>query len=78
MECRRVRPQALYQFLDPVNRGLVGDAGRQAPVMLDLAVDLDAPITHCNSAFARGGPSVAVPNKTTKRLICSFNELGRL
>jgi hypothetical protein len=35
-----------YQFFDPIKGGLIGDPGRQALVMLDLAVEFDALVTH--------------------------------
>jgi hypothetical protein len=38
----------LYQFLDPVECLLIRDAGRHVLVMLDLAVEFDALLTHCN------------------------------
>jgi hypothetical protein len=38
----------LYQFLDPVEYLLIRDAGRHVLVMLDLAVEFDALLTHCN------------------------------
>jgi hypothetical protein len=36
----------LYQFFDPIKRSLIGDPGRQALVMLDLAVEFDTLVTH--------------------------------
>jgi hypothetical protein len=37
---------ALYQFLDPIKRSLIGDPGWHSLVMLDLAVEFDALLTH--------------------------------
>ena len=50
-----LRLQALYEFFDPVNGELIGDAGRQALIVLDLAIDFDALLTHKSrsAAFAR-------------------------
>jgi hypothetical protein len=36
----------LYQFPDPIEHSLIGDSGRHALVMLDLAVEFDALLTH--------------------------------
>jgi hypothetical protein len=36
-----------YQFLDPIEQSLIGESGRQTLVMRDLAVEFDAPVTHC-------------------------------
>jgi hypothetical protein len=41
----------LYQFLDPIEQTLVSESGRQALVMRDLAVEFDAPFTHCIPPF---------------------------
>jgi hypothetical protein len=51
-----LRLHLLYQFLDPIEHSLIGDSGRDAMVMLDLAVEFGALVTHCNSAFTRGQP----------------------
>jgi hypothetical protein len=37
-----------YQFFDPIKGELIGDPGRQALVMLDLAVEFDALVTPRN------------------------------
>jgi hypothetical protein len=39
--------RSLYQFLDPIEQSLIGESGRQTLVMRDLAVEFDAPVTHC-------------------------------
>jgi hypothetical protein len=39
-----------YQLFDPIKGGLIGDPVRQALVMLDLAVEFDALVTHSNPA----------------------------
>jgi hypothetical protein len=36
----------LDQFLDPIEHSLIGDSGRHALVMLDLAVEFDTLVTH--------------------------------
>jgi hypothetical protein len=36
----------LYQFFDPIEHSLIGNSGRHTLVMLDLAVEFDAPVTH--------------------------------
>jgi hypothetical protein len=36
----------LYQFLNPIKEIRIGDSGRHALVMLDLAVEFDALVTH--------------------------------
>jgi hypothetical protein len=43
VKCRLLGLHPLYQFLDPVKRSLIGDSGHQTAVMLDLAVQFDAP-----------------------------------
>ena len=45
-----LRLHARYQSLDPIKGALIGDPGRQALVMLDLAVEFDALVTHRNPA----------------------------
>jgi hypothetical protein len=45
----------LDQSLDSIKHCLIGDAGRHETVMLDLAVEFGALLTHGNSAFARAG-----------------------
>jgi hypothetical protein len=45
----------LNQFLDPIKHRLVGDAGRHVPVMLDLAVEFDALVTHGTHLKVTGG-----------------------
>jgi hypothetical protein len=35
------------QFLDPIEHSLIGVSGRHSLVMLDLAVEFDALLTHC-------------------------------
>ena len=34
------------QFLDPIEHSMIGDSGRHALVMRDLAVEFDALVTH--------------------------------
>jgi hypothetical protein len=46
-----VNLRPLYQFLDPIEQTLVSESGRQALVMRDLAVEFDAPFTHCIPPF---------------------------
>jgi hypothetical protein len=43
----------LNQFLDPINRWLIRDAGRQETIVLDLPVEFDALVTH-GSPFQAG------------------------
>jgi hypothetical protein len=45
----------LYQFLDPIEQSLIGESGRRTVVMLDLAVEFDAPVTHCIPPFWHAG-----------------------
>lgn len=51
VKCRLLGLHALYQFLDPVKRSLIGDSGHQTAVMLDLAIKFDAPVLSHISAF---------------------------
>jgi hypothetical protein len=44
----------LYQFFDPIKCRLIGDPGRQAAVMLDLAVEFDTLVAHFQFRIARG------------------------
>ena len=50
---------SLYQFLDLIKGKLIADAIGQALVVIDLAVDLNALVTHRSSTFARGHPIAA-------------------
>jgi hypothetical protein len=43
----------LYQFFDPIEHSLIGNSGRHTLVMLDLAVEFDAPVTHSIPPFFR-------------------------
>jgi hypothetical protein len=43
----------LNQFLDPINRWLICKPGRQETMVLDLAVEFDALVTH-GSPFQAG------------------------
>jgi hypothetical protein len=60
-----VRP--FYQFLDPIKHSLIGDSGRHALVMRDLAVEFDALLTHCLVPHLRADPAImAVSCETIK------------
>jgi hypothetical protein len=45
----------LDQFLDPIEHSLIGNSGRYALVVRDLAVEFDAPVTHCVAPFHHAG-----------------------
>jgi hypothetical protein len=45
----------LNQLFDPIKDWLICEPGRQQTVMLDLAVEFGALLTHGNSVFARAG-----------------------
>jgi hypothetical protein len=52
----RVKPsllalRPLYQFSDPIEQSLIGESGRQTMVMLYLAVEFHALLTHCSPPF---------------------------
>jgi hypothetical protein len=46
-----LRRHPLHQFLNPIERSLIGDPRPQTLVMLDLAVEFDAPVTHSDPPF---------------------------
>jgi hypothetical protein len=46
VKCCLLGLHPLYQFLDPIKRSLIGNSGRHVLVMLDLAVEFDALVTH--------------------------------
>jgi hypothetical protein len=68
----------LYQFLDPIKCKLIGDLGRQALVMLDLAINFDALITHRSSAFARGRPNSCRLDDAEAAVLFQYSKLGPL
>ena len=47
MKCQLLSLHPLNQFLYPIKHRLVGGVGRYAFVMLDLAVEFGALLTHC-------------------------------
>jgi hypothetical protein len=51
MKHRLLSLDPLYQSLDRVKRRLIGGSGNHALVVLDLAVEFDAPVTHCIPPF---------------------------
>jgi hypothetical protein len=53
----------LYQFLDPIKRSLIGNSGRHVLVMLDLAVEFDALLTHGFTATSGGSTKLSVIDK---------------
>jgi len=57
MKRRLLGLHSLDQFLDPIKHSLISDSGRHALVMLNLAVEFDALVTH----FSVPHPRVAVP-----------------
>lgn len=76
---RRLRPlgvkrsllnlRPLYQFPDPIEQSPIGEFGGQTMVMLDLAVEFDALVTHSNPPFFRPGEttSSSIINTTERR-----------
>jgi hypothetical protein len=46
VKCCLLGLHPLYQLLDPIKRSLIGNSGRHVLVMLDLAVEFDALVTH--------------------------------
>jgi hypothetical protein len=55
-----------YQFPDPIGHSLIRDPERHALVMLDLAVEFDALVTHCLPALLFRRKRLATcQNKTT-------------
>jgi hypothetical protein len=62
-------------MFDPINGALIGDPGRQALVMLDLAVEFDALVTHRNPAqiVKRSNPYWSPDLKTIESKDCSVN-----
>jgi len=53
MKRRLLNLHLLYQFPDPIKHSLIGYSGRNTPILLDLAVEFDAPFTHCIQPFRR-------------------------
>jgi hypothetical protein len=62
-----------YQMFDPIHDALIGDHGRQALIMLDLAVEFDALGTHRNPAqiVKRSNPYWSPDAKTIESKDCS-------
>jgi hypothetical protein len=51
MKRRLLNLHLLYQFPNPIKHSLIGYSGRNTPILLDLAVEFDAPFTHCIRPF---------------------------
>jgi hypothetical protein len=51
MKRRLLSLHPLYQSLDRVKRRLIAGSEYHALVVLDLAVEFDAPVTHCIPPF---------------------------
>jgi hypothetical protein len=66
-----------YQMFDPIKGALIGDHGRQALVMLDLAVEFDALGTHRNPVqiVKRSNPYWSPDLKTIESKDCSLKNL---
>jgi hypothetical protein len=63
----------IYQFLDPVEHSWIGDSGSHTLVMVDLAIDLDALLTHCFRPLSGGSDLATCQDKTTVGLIGSMH-----
>jgi hypothetical protein len=63
------------QLFDSIKSGRISEPGRQATVMLDLLIDLNALLTHFQLPHAASiwQPYLAVSYKTMKPLFCSFS-----
>jgi hypothetical protein len=73
------RLQTGDQFFDSIKHSPVVHSGRYPLVMLDLAVEFDALLTHFQFRIARGGRlPLAAFNKMPKRLICSLKLIRAL
>jgi hypothetical protein len=68
---------ARYQFFDPIKGALIGDPGRKALLMLDLAVEFDALVTHRNPAriVKRSNPHWSPDLKAIESKNCSVKNL---
>jgi hypothetical protein len=62
--------------LIPIKCGLIGDPGRQVLVMLDLAVEFGALVTHFRFRIPAKLAAIIVAEQTIERLICSGGKLG--
>jgi hypothetical protein len=73
VKCSLLDLRPLYQSPDPIEQSLIGESGRQTMVMLDLAVELDAPVTHSIPPFSRSGKTTFACHFTTTERQFSFN-----
>ena len=74
VKCRLLCLRPLDQFPDSTEQSLIGESGRQTMVMLDLAVEFDAPLTHCIvRPFSRPGETTSSCHFTTTERQFSFN-----
>jgi hypothetical protein len=55
VKCSLLDLRPLYQFSDPIEQSLIGESRRQTMVMLDPAVEFDAPVTHFIPPFFMPG-----------------------
>jgi hypothetical protein len=62
-----LRLHPLYQFFDPIKSRLIGDPGRQALVMLNLAVEFDTLVTHRDRSNRGATLTGRLGYKTIKR-----------
>jgi len=68
----------LDQFLDPIKHSLIGYSGRHALVMLDLAINFDALITHRSVTFVRGRPNSCRLDDAEVAILFQYSKLGPL
>jgi hypothetical protein len=73
VKCSLLDLRPLAQFPDPIEQTLIGDSGRQALVVRDLAVEFDAPVTHSIPPFFRPGETTFTFHFTTLERQFSFN-----
>jgi hypothetical protein len=71
-----LRLHPLDQFLDPIEGALVCNRRRQALVMLDLAVEFDALVTHGNLRSDCGATLIGCLFKTMKWKNCSLGTVN--
>jgi hypothetical protein len=75
MKCGLLSLHPFNQFLDPIKHGLIRDAGRHVLVMLDLAVEFVALVTHGTHLKVTGGKQPATCYLMNAAGLFCFNQI---
>jgi hypothetical protein len=73
VKCGLLSLRPIDQFLDAIKESLIGESGRDAVEMLNLAVEFDALVTHSIPPFFRPGETTSSCRFTTTERQFSFN-----